>query len=143
MPFVCWKRGKYYLKVDKNGTSQECSKCGANTGKKQLSQRVHNCQFCNHTESRDTNSAKIIMQRGLVAVGHTVKQKACGGDATGFKQLSLLFASWQPRKQESPVKLRQQLTARVSKIVLREVAHRECHEAGRKDINDKGRSVES
>jgi len=89
LPFVCWKRGKFYLKVDKNGTSQECSRCGEVTGKKQLSQRVHNCQFCNHTESRDTNSAKIIMQRGQRAVGHTVLQNACGDDLTGVKQLNL------------------------------------------------------
>ncbi len=89
LPFVCWRRGKFYLKVDKNGTSQECSRCGKVTGKKQLSQRVHNCQFCNHTESRDTNSAKIVMQRGLVALGHIVGEKACGDGLTGFKQLSL------------------------------------------------------
>ena len=89
LPFVCWKRGKYYLKVDKNGTSQECSNCGAYTGKKELSERIHICPYCHHQESRDTNSAKVIMQRGLVAVGHIVQEKACGGDATGFKQLSL------------------------------------------------------
>ena len=76
LPFVCWRRGKFYLKVDKNGTSQECSACGKVTGKKQLNQRVHVCQFCNHSESRDTNSAKVIMHRGLIAVGHTVKKKS-------------------------------------------------------------------
>ncbi len=75
LPFVCWKRGKYYLKVDKNGTSQECSACSKHTGKKSLSQRIHSCPHCLHTESRDTNSAKIIRDRGLVAVGHTVQEK--------------------------------------------------------------------
>ncbi len=35
LPFVCWKRGKFYLKVNKNGTSQECPNCGSKTGKKQ------------------------------------------------------------------------------------------------------------
>jgi putative transposase len=87
LPFVCWKRGKFYLKVDKNFSSQECSNCGAFTGKKQLNERIHDCQFCNHTESRDTNSAKILMQRGLVAIGHIVQEKACGGGLAGFKQL--------------------------------------------------------
>ncbi|MBE9171469.1 transposase [Pleurocapsales cyanobacterium LEGE 06147] len=104
LPFVCWKRDRFYLKVEQNFSSQECSNCGAFTGKKQLKERVHHCQFCHHTESRDTNSAKILMQRGQVAVGHTVTRGlqagdagspdspskiACGGDATGFRQLSL------------------------------------------------------
>jgi putative transposase len=104
LPFVCWKRGKFYLKVDKNFSSQECSNCGSFTGKKQLSDRTHNCHVCYHSESRDTNSAKILMQRGQRAVGHTVlrglqgresnsrhspSKNACGGDATGFIQLSL------------------------------------------------------
>ena len=83
------KRGKFYLKVDKNFSSQECSNCGSFIGKKALNERVHNCPVCHHSESRDTNSAKILMQRGQNAVGHTVIKNACGGDATGFKQLSL------------------------------------------------------
>ncbi len=58
LPFVCWKRGKYYLKVDKNGTSQECSSCGKHTGKKPLTERIHFCQYCLHTESRDTNECQ-------------------------------------------------------------------------------------
>ncbi len=66
LPFVCWKRGKYYLQVDKNGTSQECSSCDAFTGKKELSERLHVCQFCSHIESRDTNSAKISSRAKLI-----------------------------------------------------------------------------
>ncbi len=89
LPFVCWKRSKYYLKVDKNRTSQECSNCGAYTGKKELSERVHSCPYCHHTESRDSNSAKIIMQRGQRAVGHTVLENACGDGLAGVVQLSL------------------------------------------------------
>jgi putative transposase len=89
LPLICWKRGKYYLKVDKNFTSQTCPNCQQRTGKKDLTQRVHRCQHCGHSESRDTASAKVIMQRGLMAVGHSVTKNACGDDATGFKQLSL------------------------------------------------------
>jgi putative transposase len=89
LPFVCWKRGKFYLKVDKNGTSQECSNCGQHTGKKQLSERIHHCQHCQHTESRDTNSAKIIRDRGRIAVGQTVTKNACGDVLSGVKQLIL------------------------------------------------------
>ncbi|WP_026102302.1 RNA-guided endonuclease TnpB family protein [Pleurocapsa sp. PCC 7319] len=96
LPYVASKQGKFYLKVDKNGTSQECCKCHAYTGKKELGQRIHVCTnpACLHTESRDTCSAKVIQHRGELAVGHTVKQgktvkNACGGDATGIVQLSL------------------------------------------------------
>jgi len=115
LPYVAWKQGKFYLKVDKNGTSQECCKCHAHTGKKELGQRTHTCTNpkCLHVEPRDTCSAQVIQYRGEavalggftdlsklpnpkgdLAVGHTVKQvelvqNACRGDATGFKQLSL------------------------------------------------------
>jgi putative transposase len=83
LPFVCWKRGKFFLKVDKNGTSQTCPECDSHTGKKSLSQRVHICHVCGHQESRDTAAAKVIRKRGLRAVGHTVQEKACGGDHRG------------------------------------------------------------
>ncbi len=96
LPYVAWKQGKFYLKVDKNGTSQECCKCHTHTGKKELGQRIHICSnpSCLHTESRDTCSAKVIQYRGELAVGHTVKQvklvqNACRGDATGIVQLTL------------------------------------------------------
>ena len=96
LPYIAWKQGKFYLKVDKNGTSQECCNCHSHTGKKELGQRVHVCtnSACLHTELRDTCSAKVIQYRGETAVGHTVKQNqtvqnACRGDATGFIQLSL------------------------------------------------------
>nr|WP_287732414.1 zinc ribbon domain-containing protein [Microcystis sp. M090S1] len=84
LPFVVWKRGKYYLKVDKNGTSQDCPNCGAITGKKALSERVHRCDSCGHIEPRDTASAKVIENRGKNAVGLTVLENARGGDLTGI-----------------------------------------------------------
>lgn len=86
LPFVCWKRSKFYLKVNKNGTSQECSNCGNHTGKKQLSERVHNCQYCGYTAPRDVVSAEVIRNRGLIAVGHTVSQNAWGDVLTGINQ---------------------------------------------------------
>ncbi len=118
LPFVCWKRGKYYLQVDKNFTSQECSNCGQFTGKKKLSERIHNCQHCGYIESRDINSAKIIRNRGMMAVGHTVREKrdnavlgvspmsdcrkkACGVGLAGA-QFSTV-SSQEALKQESPV----------------------------------------
>lgn len=91
LPYVAWKQGKFYLKVDKNGTSQECCKCHSHTGKKELGQRIHICTnpACLHSEPRDTCSAKVIQYRGELAVGHTVKENACRGDATGIVQLTL------------------------------------------------------
>lgn len=89
LPFICWKRGKFYLKVNKDGTSQECPQCGSKTGKKKLSERTHRCQFCGHTESRDLASAKVIKNRGLIAVGQPVNQNACGDGLAGVRQLSL------------------------------------------------------
>ena len=40
-PWVCWKRGVYLGKVDKNYTSQICPNFGTKTGKKELPQRIH------------------------------------------------------------------------------------------------------
>ena len=86
LPYVCWRRSKFYLKVNKDGTSQECSNCGNQTGKKQLSERVHNCQYCGYTKPRDVVSAEVIKKRGLIAVGHTVNENACGDVLTGINQ---------------------------------------------------------
>jgi len=76
LPYICWKRGKFYQKVDKNFTSQECPNCHQKTGKKSLNQRLHNCQFCGYQENRDIASAKVIKNRGLIAVGQPVIQNA-------------------------------------------------------------------
>ncbi|WP_287526992.1 transposase [Okeania sp. SIO2C2] len=72
LPYVCWKRGKYYGKVDKNYTSQECPKCG-HIQKKKLSERTHNCSNCSCQINRDIAAAKVIRNRGLMAVGHTAR----------------------------------------------------------------------
>lgn len=90
LPYICWKRSKFYLKVNKDGTSQECSNCGNHTGKKQLSDRTHNCQYCGYTAPRDVVSAKVIKNKGLVAVGHTVNENAYGDVLTGISQGNLL-----------------------------------------------------
>ena len=105
LPYVAWKQGKFYLKIDKNGTSQECCKCHTHTGKKELGERIHICTnpTCLHTEPRDTCSAKIIQYRGELAVGHTVKEKACGGDATGVVQLTLFDLVGNQRSKNLPL----------------------------------------
>jgi putative transposase len=68
LKWVSWKRGVYFAKVDPNGTSQTCPQCGAHTGKKDLSERVHHCSECGYTTDRDVAAAQVVMQRGLVFV---------------------------------------------------------------------------
>ena len=72
LKWVAWKRGVYFAKVDARGTSQTCPSCGADTGKKELSERVHKCNTCNYETDRDVAAAQVVMQRGITAVGQTV-----------------------------------------------------------------------
>lgn len=61
--------GCLVVAVNPNGTSQECSDCGA-TVSKTLSDRWHSCQ-CGASYDRDHNAARNIKHR---AVGHPVLQ---------------------------------------------------------------------
>ncbi|MEQ8753584.1 MAG: transposase, partial [Coleofasciculus sp. G1-WW12-02] len=85
LKFVCWKRGVYFDKVDKNYTSQVCPQCDAHTGKKELHQRVHSCPECGYTTHRDVAAAQIVRNRGLSEVGRIldIKENACGDGLTG------------------------------------------------------------
>lgn len=91
LEWVCWKRGVYFAKVNPNGTSQTCPNCNHHTGKKDLNQRIHLCGECGFQTDRDVAAAMVVMQRGLAAVGHTVKMLG-----EGLSSSSLLT-------QESPV----------------------------------------
>ena len=73
LEWVCWKRGVYFAKVNPDGTSQTCPNCNHHTGKKDLSERIHHCGECGFQTDRDVAAAMVVMQRGLAAVGHTVK----------------------------------------------------------------------
>ncbi|ABW31978.1 transposase (plasmid) [Acaryochloris marina MBIC11017] len=79
LPWVCFKRGVYYVKVDPNGTSQECPDCGARV-KKDLSVRIHECHECGSVKPRDVASGQVINARGLSGV-----QIASGRDLSGFQ----------------------------------------------------------
>ncbi len=70
---VAWKRDVYFEKVDANLTSQTCPNCGVVTGKKNLSQRVHECSHCGFITDRDVAAAMVVEQRGLAALGLGVK----------------------------------------------------------------------
>ncbi|MBO3462437.1 transposase [Aetokthonos hydrillicola Thurmond2011] len=74
----CFKRGVYFQKIDAKKTSQICPNCGTETGKKELSERVHACFDCGYTTDRDVAAAQVVLMRGCAAVGHTVKMLAEG-----------------------------------------------------------------
>lgn len=73
--------GKVTIAVTPNGTSQECSSCGA-TVKKSLSTRTHACQ-CGCVLDRDHNAARNILSRGLSTVGHTGTLALDASNASG------------------------------------------------------------
>ncbi|WP_442949004.1 zinc ribbon domain-containing protein [Nostoc sp.] len=70
-----FKRDVYFQKVDARKTSQICPNCETETGKKKLSERTHICGNCGYTTDRDVAAAQVVLQRGLAAVGHTVKMQ--------------------------------------------------------------------
>jgi putative transposase len=75
LKFVCWKNNVFFSRVNANGTSQTCPMCQEETGKKDLSQRIHSCQFCGYETHRDHAAAEVVRQRGLELIG---TQGLCG-----------------------------------------------------------------
>ena len=58
--------GKEIIQIDRwYPSSQICSVCGENTGKKSLSIREWTCPICNIIHDRDMNAAKNILAEGL------------------------------------------------------------------------------
>lgn len=81
-------------------SSQTCSRCGRVDPTSRVSQALFRCTGCAHEEHADTNAARVILQRGLIAVERTVT--ACGGSAVG-----------RPSKQEPrPARVRKPLKYR-------------------------------
>jgi putative transposase len=74
----CRKRGVFFLLVDSKKTSQICPECLTQTGKKELSERIHSCEHCGYKTDRDVAAAQVVLIRGLAAVGHTVKMLSEG-----------------------------------------------------------------
>jgi hypothetical protein len=54
--------GSLVVRVDRNGTSQECPACGGQAPK-DLRQRIHRCADCGFTEDRDVAAAQVIASR--------------------------------------------------------------------------------
>ncbi len=65
LEWVAKKHQVYFLRVNPDGTSQTCPKCGTHTGKKQLSERVHRCGECGYETDRDHAASEVIRLRGL------------------------------------------------------------------------------
>lgn len=86
LPWVCFKRGVYYGKVDPNGTSQTCPDCGARV-KKDLSVRIHECHECGSVKPRDVAAGQVICARGLSGV-----EIASGAEVSGALELVLSAA---------------------------------------------------
>jgi putative transposase len=85
LQWVCWKRGVYFAKVNKDYTSQVCPQCDSHTGKKELSDGIHACPECGYTVHRDVAAAQIVRNRGVSEVGRILdnKENACGDGLTG------------------------------------------------------------
>lgn len=77
---VCWKRGVFFAKINKDYTSQICPECGANTGKKELVLREHSCPECGYKTHRDVAAAQVVRNRGILAVGQPVGLEIASGD---------------------------------------------------------------
>ncbi|KDE57475.1 transposase [Halostagnicola sp. A56] len=60
--------GTHVMSVEPEGTTKECASCGVETDKP-LWVREHSCPVCGHTEDRDLNAAKNILNRGLRQLG--------------------------------------------------------------------------
>ena len=103
LSWVCWKRDVYFAKVNCNGTSQTCPRCGANTPKN-LSMRVHLCPECQYQTHRDVAAAQVVKKRGILSISTEGQsgnqQNVCGGDiglGNPMKQKSLIAMLGSPR----------------------------------------------
>ena len=70
--------GKFIVKVDPKGTTQQCSGCGGfPPSPLGLSVRVYSCTHCGMIKSRDENAGMNIKQRGLKALEAQINQTGC------------------------------------------------------------------
>ncbi|MDE0158739.1 MAG: transposase [Candidatus Dadabacteria bacterium] len=69
--------GVTVVAVNPEGTSQECSNCGARV-EKSLSVRIHRCT-CGYEADRDLNAAINILHRGILIAGGKLKQSRMVG----------------------------------------------------------------
>ena len=65
LEYKCQWYGKQLIIVPPHYTSQECSNCHHNSGKKNLDIREWTCENCGIHHDRDINAAKNILTKGL------------------------------------------------------------------------------
>ena len=65
LEYKCQWYGKQLIIVPPYYTSQECSNCHHNSGKKMLDIREWTCENCGFHHDRDINAAKNILTKGL------------------------------------------------------------------------------
>ena len=84
------RAGLLAIAVNPNGTSQNCSGCGAKVPKT-LADRIHTCPECGLTKGRDHNAAINIK---YLAVGHSVNKAQVTSEAiAGVTEKPALYAS--------------------------------------------------
>jgi len=71
LEYKCTREGTHFVKVEPEGTTQECAECGVEV-EKELWVREHSCPTCGFETDRDENAAYNVLQRGLseLGVGH-------------------------------------------------------------------------
>ena len=113
------KKGKTLMQVDKFfPSSQICSYCGTNTGKKPLHIRNFTCPQCHTKHNRDLNAAINIRNYALGIIDDRYKIKldksrvgitrsyACGDSTSGVSKYgNIIDTSYLSQKQEAQVSL--------------------------------------
>ena len=61
--------GVRFVRVPPHHSSQTCAECGVVDAASRQSQAAFHCQHCGHTGNADVNAARIILRRGLIALG--------------------------------------------------------------------------
>jgi len=90
--------GVVTVAVPPHYTSQNCSNCGK-VVKKSLSVITHVCPDCGHTQDRDWNAARNILEKGLRTVGHIGTSSLELGNASG--DIDLCFGEETPQSKPS------------------------------------------
>jgi len=103
LEWVAKKHQVYFARVNPDGTSQTCPKCGTHTGKKELVLRVHRCGECGYETDRDHAASEVIRLRGLDQLS---TQGLCGTEnayAVGLPGTdeSLSRSEAKPRKKKT------------------------------------------
>jgi transposase len=106
LEYNCERDGTHFVKVEPEGTTEECAQCGVETHKP-LWVREHSCPACGFEADRDANAAWNILSRGLteLGVGHS-EERLWRPRSLREPPRSLQSASW---KQEAPASRNERL----------------------------------